>query len=142
MKNKKIALTIGVVFCISVFAGAVYLFNEIFPKAGKIRHPETEEVVSVMLSCSTSDEMIPMNEQYYYDLTRYLSEAKPTRKQSLNDCPTIWPYYRVEIQTGEHLYRYFVYKEGEHVYIEIPYEGIYESKIELLDLVLKYFEEG
>lgn len=128
-------------FCVGVFANAVYLLNEIFPSAGEMRRPEIEEVVSVQLGYNTSDEMFPVNEQFYQDLSRYLIEAKSTRKQSLNDCPTSRLYYKVEIQTRERFYYYFVYEEGEQVYIEIPYEGIYESKIELLELVLNYFEE-
>ena len=142
MKKKNIILTIVLIVCIGLLAGAVYLFNDIFPKAEPIRHPEPDEIVSVTLSCNTPDATIPMSEQDYEDLIRYTSEAKPTRKQSLNDTPTSGAYYGVEIQTDEMQYRYFVYEEGEQVYIEIPYEGIYESKIELLNLVLKYFEEG
>lgn len=142
MKKKNIILTIVLIVCIGLLAGAVYLFNDIFPKAEPIRHPEPDEIVSVTLSCNTPDATIPMSEQDYEDLIRYTSEAKPTRKQSLNDTPTSGAYYGVEIQTDEMQYRYFVYEEGEQVYIEMPYEGIYESKIELLNLVLKYFEEG
>lgn len=142
MKKKNIILTIVLIVCIGLLAGAVYLFNDIFPKAEPIRHPEPDEIVSVTLSCNTPDATIPMSEQDYEDLIRYISEAKPTRKQSLNDTPTSGAYYGVEIQTDEMQYRYFVYEEGEQVYIEMPYEGIYESKIELLNLVLKYFEEG
>lgn len=142
MKKKNIILTIVLIVCIGLLAGAVYLFNDIFPKAEPIRHPEPDEIVSVTLSCNTPDATIPMSEKYYEDLIRYTSEAKPTRKQSLNDTPTSGAYYGVEIQTDEMQYRYFVYEEGEQVYIEMPYEGIYESKIELLNLVLKYFEEG
>lgn len=142
MKKKNIILTIVLIVCIGLLAGAVYLFNDIFPKAEPIRHPEPDEIVSVTLSCNTPDATIPMSEQDYEDLIRYTSEAKPTRKQSLNDTPTSGAYYGVAIQTDEMQYRYFVYEEGEQVYIEMPYEGIYESKIELLNLVLKYFEEG
>ena len=142
MKIKNIILTVVLIVCVGLLAGAVYLFNDIFPKAKPIRHPESDEIISVKLSCNTPDATIPMSEQYYEDLIRYISEAKPTRKQSLNDTPTSGAYYGVEIQTNEKQYRYFVYEEGEQVYIEMPYEGIYESRIELFDLVLKYFEEG
>lgn len=142
MKKRNIILTIVLIVCVGLLAGAVYLFNDIFPKAKPIRHPEPNEIVSVKLSCNTPDATIPMSEKYYEDLIRYISEAKPTRKQSLNDTPTSGAYYGIEIQTDEMQYRYFVYEEGEQVYIEMPYEGIYESKIELLNLVLKYFEEG
>lgn len=54
-----------------------------------------------------------MSKQYYEDLIRYISEAKSTRKQPLNDTPTSGAYYGVEIQTGEMQYHYFVCEEGE-----------------------------
>lgn len=142
MKKKNIILTIFLIVCVGLIASAVYLFNDIFPKAKPIRHPKLDEIVSVTLSCNTPDGTISMSEQYYEDLTFYISEAKPTRQQSLNDTPTSGTYYGVEIQTDEIQYRYFVYEEGEQIYIEMPYEGIYTSKVELLDLVLEYFEEG
>ena len=142
MKTKKLILTFILIFFVGLLAGAVYLFNDIYPKAKPIRYPEPDEIVSVTLSCNTPDTTILMSEQYYEDLIRYISEAKPTRKLALDDYPTTWPYYGVDIQTEERQYRYFVYEAGEQVYIESPYEGIYESKIELLNLVLKYFEEG
>ncbi len=142
MKKKNIILTIVLIVCVGLLAGAVYLFNDIFPKAKPIRHPEPNEIVSVKLSCNTPDATIPMSEKYYEDLIRYISEAKPTRKQTLNDTPTSGAYYGVEIQTDEMQYRYFVYEEGELVYIEMPYEGIYEAEHTLFSIVLKYFEEG
>ena len=142
MKKKNIILTIVLIICVGLLAGAVYLFNDIFPKAKPIRHPEPNEIVSVKLSCNTPDATIPMSEKYYEDLIRYISEAKPTRKQTLNDTPTSGAYYGVEIQTDEMQYRYFVYEEGEQVYIEMPYEGIYEAEYTLFSIVLKYFEEG
>ena len=142
MKKKNIILTIVLIVCVGLLAGAVYLFNDIFPKAKPIRHPEPNEIVSVKLSCNTPDATIPMSEKYYEDLIRYISEAKPTRKQTLNDTPTSGAYYGVEIQTDEMQYRYFVYEEGEQVYIEMPYEGIYEAEHTLFSIVLKYYEEG
>ena len=142
MKIKNIILTTILIICVGLLAGAVYLFNDIFPKAKPIRHTEPDKIVSVTLSYNTFDGTILMSEQYYEDLLLHISEAKPTRKQALDDYPTTRPYYGIEIQTDEMQYHYFVYEEGKQVYIEMPYEGIYTSKIELLDLVLKYFEEG
>ena len=130
------------IICVGLLAGAVYLFNDLFPKAKPIEHSEIKDVISVDLSCNTPDGTIPMSEQYYEDLIRYISQAKPTRKQALDDYPANRPYYGIEIQTNERQYRYFVYEGIDQVYIESPYEGIYESKTELLDMVLRYFEEG
>ena len=142
MKIKNIILTAVLIACVGLLAGAVYLFNDIYPKAKPIRYPEPDKIVSVTLSCNTPDTTIPMSEQYYEDLIRYIGEAKPTRKLALDDYPTTRPYYGVDVQTEERQYRYFVYEAGEQVYIESPYEGIYKAEHTLFSIVLKYFEEG
>jgi len=142
MKIKNIILTTVLIVCVGLLAGAVYLFNDIYPIAKPIRYPEPDKIVSVTLSCNTHDTTIPMSEQYYEDLIRYISEAKPTRKLALDDYPATRPYYGIDIQTEECQYRYFVYEAGEQVYIESPYEGIYKAEHALFSIVLKYFEEG
>lgn len=139
MKIKNIILTAVLIACVGLLAGAVYLFNDI---SKPIRYPQPDKIVSVTLSCNTPDTTIPMSEQYYEDLIRYISEAKPTRKLALDDYLTTRPYYGVDVQTEERQYRYFVYEAGEQVYIESPYEGIYKAEHTLFSIVLKYFEEG
>lgn len=130
------------VICASLAAGAIYLYNDIFPKAGPIRCPDIEQITSITLGCNTPDGSIPMAEQYYEDLLQQICSAEPTRKQAINDYPAGKIYYSVDVHADNGTYRYFVYEEGEQVFIEVPYEGIYASEMELLDLVLQYFEEG
>ena len=77
MKKSTIALIIVMIICVVFLAGAVYLFNEIFPKAKPIRHPEIEDIVSVELSCNTPDGDIPMSEKYYEDLIMYKKQGGP-----------------------------------------------------------------
>ncbi len=141
MNAKKIIKWILLVVCIGILAGAIYLFNDIFPKAKPIRLP-SENIISVSLGCSTPDMTIPMSELYYDDLLTLLEEAKPTRKQSLNDYPSARPYYGISVRTDDIEYRYFIYESGNQAYVEMPYEGIYEADAELVDLVLQYFQEG
>lgn len=142
IRKKGSVLPIVLVICIGLLMGALYLFNSAFPKAEPIRHPELEKVISITLSCNTPERTIPMSEVYYKDLIQYISEAKPTRKQTLDDYPSNRPYYGIEVQTTGRQYRYFIYEEGEQIYIEMPYTGIYKSENELLDLVLTFFTEG
>lgn len=139
---KKRLLNILVISCIFLSLGFWYLFDSVFSKAEPIERLEVEDIVSVLLSCNTPEGTIQMSNQYHEDLIEHISEAKPTRRQSVNDYPTVRDYYGVEVQTTGKQYRYFVYEEGTQVYIEIPYTGIYKSNNKLLDLVLTYFTEG
>lgn len=126
------------IVCIVFGAGVLWLLNDMFPKAKPVQHPEMDEIVSVTLSCNTTDGDSIMNEVDYEELIRYIRESKPIRQQSWDDCPSVRPYYCIKIQTDERQYRFSVYESAEQVYIESPYEGVYESQRELLELVLKY----
>lgn len=142
IKRKTIwLLCIGLIILIGVFAGAIYLFNTIFPKAAPINLPQIEDIVSVSLSDSNSDETVPLRDEDMEQLLQYLSEGKPTRQTAMNDSPTERTYYGISVQTDVREYRYFIYKKGEQIYIEVPYEGIYEAQMELFDLVCTYYQE-
>ena len=143
IKRKTIwLLCIGLIILIGVIAGAIYLFNTIFPKAAPINLPQIEDIVSVSLSDSNSDETVPLRDEDMEQLLQYLSEGKPTRQTAMNDSPTERTYYGISVQTDVREYRYFIYKKGEQIYIEVPYEGIYEAQMELFDFVCTYYQEA
>lgn len=127
---------------ICMVGGAVSLFHDMFPKAEPIELPEEEHVISVSLSCSTSDLTAPMAEEDVETLFGYIGSAVPTRQQAMDDHPTERLYYGITVQTAERQYDYFIYEKEDRVYLEIPYEGIYEADSELLSLVLCYFQES
>lgn len=56
----------------------------------------------------------------------------------MNDYPTERTCYGISVQTDIRESRYFIYKKDEHIYIELPYEGIYETQMKVFDLVFKY----
>lgn len=123
-------------------ASGIYLFNTIFPKAAPINLPQIEDIVSVSLSDSNSDQTVPLREEDMEQLLGYLSEGKPTRQNAMDDHPTERTYYGISVQTDIREYRYFIYEKGRQIYIEVPYEGIYETQMELFDLVCTYHQEA
>ena len=139
MKKKNVVRIAVLMICIGLFSGAWYVFDEIFPKAKPIRMPEAEDIVSVSVAVNTDDEF-EIADVDLEELLQNLRSAKPTREQSMNDYPDK-AFYRIEMQTADIVYRYFVYERGEQVYIEMPYEGIYTADDWLFHFVLKYFEE-
>ena len=139
MKGRK-WLLLFVVLLVSMGAAAWYLFIDIFPKAPPIRMPKIEEITSIFVAVN-NDEAFEINDLNLEELFYYIQKAEPTREQSLNDYPSGYGFFRIEVQTREREYRYFVYERGEQVYIEIPYEGIYTADSWLFSFVIKYFEE-
>ncbi len=134
-------LCIGLVILIGVFASGIYLFNTIFPKAGPISIPQSEDIVSVSISHSDSDQTVLLREEDMEQLLDYLSEGKATRQTAMDDHPTERTYYGISVQTDTREYRYFIYEKGGQIYIEVPYDGIYETQTELFDLVCTYHQE-
>ena len=103
--------------------------------------PDPADLISATLRYNSTNVEVAVDQDDYESLLQHLSSGIPTRRQAMNDTPTVQPHYCAEIRTEDRWYCYFVYEEAGQVYIEIPYEGIYESDRVMLDLVLRYFEE-
>lgn len=141
MKKGKVFGMLALILLIGMFACGWYMFNEIFPKAQPIRTPKIEEISTISVAVNNDDEF-EIEDVDLEELFEHIKNAKLTREQSVNDYPPIGNgFYRIEVQTPEMEYRYFVYERGEQVYIEMPYEGIYTADSWLFSFVIKYFEE-
>ena len=140
-KNNKTIILVIIIFT-ALFACAIFLYNDFCPKAPSIQCPEKGELLSVALESNELNLTISLYEEHYEKLIEYIKTATSTRMQSINDCPAVRPYYCIKMQTEQMHYQYFVYEDHGKIYIEMPYQGIYETEDDLLRLVLKYFEEN
>ena len=130
---------IALILLIGVVGACWYVLNEIFPKAPPIRMPQIEEISSISVAVN-HDDTFEIEGVDLEELFAHIGNAEPTREQSVNDYPSP-AFFRIEVETQEMEYRYFVYERGEQVYIEIPYEGIYTADSWVFSFVIKYFEE-
>jgi len=137
--KRKVFWMIALIILIGMVVVGWYVFNEIFPKAPPIRMPQIEEISSISVAVNHDNEFEIENVDLE-ELFEHIGKAEPTREQSVNDYPSP-AFFRIEVQTSEMKYRYFVYERGEQVYIEMPYEGIYTADSWLFSFVIKYFEE-
>lgn len=131
MKKRIIA---AVVFVVVALLGFL-VFDSVCPKAEKVSVPDKTQVTSVKLGSDSWAEFQLIPDEYD-KLFALMGSIKPTRKQSVNDYPYVTPYYTVTISTSEQEYRCFVYSEDSSVYVEFPYQGIYESNDQLIDFIL------
>lgn len=140
---KKKSLIVIVILCLSLIGG-YFVFDSIFPKAGPISGPTQNRankdrlIKSISLAKKDGSSVMVENEELGIVL-QSIDNAKPTRKMSANDYPTVETYYIIEILSSVRVYNYFIYKENSQVYIEVPYEGIYASSREFYDFVEGYF---
>lgn len=119
-----------------IVVGGYIVFDNVFPKASPIKYPEIDNITSISI-VEDDDVSTKIDQSDFEVILENIKVSRPTRKMSINDYPSVRPYYEVAIDTTEKEYRYFVYIEDGYVHIEIPYEGIYKSDQQFYDLILQ-----
>ena len=132
---KNIVLVLFLFFGLATVGGYCVL-DHLFPKSAPIICPDESELISISVG-TNSDVFSILAPTEYQEILNILSEAEPTRTMSVNDYPSVRPYYTLVLTTSSREYRYFIYEDRGQIYIEIPYEGIYGSDKQLLDLIIE-----
>lgn len=131
---KKITGIIILIFIVLVVA-AYSVYNNIFPKAKPIKQIDSNMITEIKISNNNNEE-INIESIELKELLKYLGQGQSTRRITVNDYPSVRPYYLMEFKTDEGSFRYVIYEENGTTYLELPYEGIY--KID--NRALKFFK--
>ena len=131
---KKVLIIAFVAVLCFIAVGGYVLYVNMFPVAASLQCPGAEEITSVFLAHSQDPETAVAVSDVGI-LLEYIGEAQPTRIWSVQDYPTAESYYILELDTPERTHRYYVYEENAAVYLESPYEGVYEVAPHLLDFL-------
>ena len=126
---KKIIISIIVVVVLAgLVLGGYLVINHLFPKADPINVPSASSVVSMTVAKNENrkaGEPREIESADFESILSKLTEAEPTRKMSVQDCPDADTYYEIGAITNERTHYFYVYFEDGTCYVEIPYEGIY-----------------
>ena len=133
---KKVWIAVVVFLCLAT-VGGYCVVDHIFPKAGPISCPDTESVVSIVLS-QKDDTFAPVAIFEYEWILQEIREAEPTRIMSVNDYPAVKEYYVINVVSTTRSFRYFVYLDDSQVYVELPYEGIYKVNQQFYGRIVSY----
>ena len=136
MKKALIAAIIVLLLVIAV--GGYFLLDRMFPVAPPIDCPNEEDIRSISLT-QNSDPSTSVEVSDFGAVLQNICAGEPTRIWSIQDYPSVEIYYTVEIDTSARQYRYFVYAEGSQVYVEKPYQGVYEVNQQVLDFFADHF---
>ena len=136
---KKKAIIAVIIVCIMIVC--IYLiYNRMFPYAKPIEVPAVENISSIYISTDENrEEKTAVSEEDFNNITNVIDESKPTRIMSINDYPSVRPYYIMDILIGERTITYFIYEEHANTYLEIPYEGIYTVDEQIVDIIKSGF---
>lgn len=131
---KKKTTLIFIVVVIAFVAGAYLAYDSIFPKAGPIRQLELSQVDTIYIFDNNENE-IGMSNRELEELFAYINVAEPTRIMSVNDYPSVRPYYVMEIKSADRYFRYMIYEDNGKTYVELPYEGVYTIDEKAIDIL-------
>lgn len=135
--KKKTVVIVGIIVAVLVallVGGYVLVDYMLFPKAKPIKQLAVDVIESVRLT-DNADNEIAISDTELQTLLTYINGAEATRIMSVNDYPSVRPYYVLELKTAERVYRYMIYEERGTVYAEIPYEGIYKISREAIEMI-------
>ncbi len=135
-KYISILLCIICVLCVAF----VLLIPAYSQKAYPIAFPDASDVVSVEITLvenhNKTDTLTHNDYATISTLIKAFSDAKPTRKQSIQDAPSVETYIKVEFRPVTGTSTFFVYEKKGKYYVEQPYQGIYEMDAEQYKLLL------
>lgn len=131
---KKKSFWIGLVVLVVLIAGLYKVYDNIFPKAGPVRQIKVSETNRIYIYDNSENE-IGMVDSEIEEIITYINEAEPTRIMSVNDYPSVRPYYVVEIKSVDRYFRYMIYEDNGKTYVELPYEGVYTIDEKAIDIL-------
>lgn len=133
-------IAVGIAAVVVIFAvGGYMIYQYVFPMAAPIDCPNIESVTTMSL-IQNGNISVTVEAENFGEFLQTISNAQPTRIWSVSDYPVAKNYSIITIGTSEREYRYFVYVENSQVYIDSPYEGVYQANQQILDLVSEHFE--
>ena len=138
MKNRWRITIVVLLLVAALLLGGIALYDGIFPVAEPICCPDPERVTAVYLSRKGES---PMEVDGAEAILQDISQAEPTRLWSVNEFPAAEEYYTLVLVTPEREYGYYLYEEDSRVYVESPYEGVYQIDAQLLASVAAYVSE-
>ena len=62
-----------------------------------------------------------------------ISSSEPTKKESVQDCPQVESYIKIDFQFETGTSTIFAYEDSGKYYIEQPYQGIYKIDSQLFE---------
>lgn len=105
-------------------------------KAAPIVLPEPEKILSIDV---TAGETVFTWEdsQWVRQVIEGISHSTPTRRQSVQDTPTVKEYIRIDFHhQPSGTSTLFAYADRGKFYVEQPYQGIYEISREVYQLII------
>lgn len=94
-------------------------------KVAPITLPQTDEITSIDITFGENT-VSHSDKTWISEIIADISSSEPTKKESVQDCPQVESYIKIDFQFETGTSTIFAYEDSGKYYIEQPYQGIYK----------------
>ena len=102
------------------------------PKVAPITLPQTDEITSIDITFGENT-VSHSDKTWISEIIADISSSEPTKKESVQDCPQVESYIKIDFQFETGTSTIFAYEDSGKYYIEQPYQGIYKIDSQLFE---------
>lgn len=118
---------------IHVFLLVAFLLVGCGKYAAPIVLPSVNDIDSIGITTFDGTEVTFSDKEWIEQFIAVVIEAESTTKESIQDVPNVETYGKVDILNNSGVTTLFYYKEQGKYYIEQPYQGVYQTDIDIDD---------
>ena len=113
----------------------VFLFVGCSKQAEPIVLPAVNEIDSIEITAIDGSQYSYSNTEWIEQFISVFLQAKATTKYSVQDIPNVDDYGKVDVSNDCGTTTVFYYADSGKYYIEQPYQGIYETDVDIDALI-------
>ena len=111
---------------------SLYFDGRIKYKVAPITLPQTDEITSIDITFGENT-VSHSDKTWISEIIADISSSEPTKKESVQDCPQVESYIKIDFQFETGTSTIFAYEDSGKYYIEQPYQGIYKIDSQLFE---------
>ena len=101
-------------------------------KVAPITLPQTDEITFIDITFGENT-VSHSDKTWISEIIADISSSEPTKKESVQDCPQVESYIKIDFQFETGTSTIFAYEDSGKYYIEQPYQGIYKIDSQLFE---------
>lgn len=120
----------------------VLIFSFVFALVGCSKQaepivlPAVDEIDSIEITAINGSQVSYSDKEWIEQLLSVFLQAEATTLQSIQDVPNVENYGKVDISNNGGITTVFYYVDNGKYYIEQPYQGIYETDVDIDALII------
>ena len=126
-------VALAVIACVIV--AICFLTDPSYPPHNPIVLPAADEIDFIDITTLDGSQVSCSDKEWIEQFLTIITQAEATSKESVQDVPNVEVYGKVDISNNGGVTTFFYYIDDETYCIEQPYQGVYETDIDIETLV-------